>query len=201
MARHNEKPCFEVLVDDNFHYQDESERYKYGEYDTYEEAVEECKDIVDRELLHLYEKGKNPAELYRSYTSFGEDPFIRPNSRGRRFSAWEYAKLRCDAICDNKETSNPDIPKHETDNDQQVSITYYEHWFSGDLYAVDDSGEELTIYTIDSPPVLIPQWVLQEKGSPRRLKVVEDLEKNEDLVDMDAAEFSNLYPEIGLIKG
>ena len=52
------------------------------------------------------------------------------------------------------EPSNPDIPKQETDNHRQDSITYYEHWFSGDLYAVDDSDEGLIIYTIDSPPVL-----------------------------------------------
>ena len=200
MENTNPKTRFEVLVDDNFDFYDESKRYKYGEYDTYEEAVKVCKEIVDRDLLHGYKEGESAAELYSSYTSGGEDPFIRPNSRGQRFSAWEYAKLRCDAICYNKETSNPDIPKQETDNDQQASITYYEHWYSGDLYAVDDSGEELTIYTIDSPPVLNLQWVLQKKGSPRWLEVVEDLEKNENLVDMDAAGFSGLYPEIGLIR-
>ena len=47
----NPKISFEVLVDDNFHYQDEAERYKYGEYETYELAVKVCKDIVDEELL------------------------------------------------------------------------------------------------------------------------------------------------------
>ena len=41
------------------------------------------------------------ADLYYSYTSFGEDPFIRPSPRGERFSAWEYARQRCDEICAN----------------------------------------------------------------------------------------------------
>ena len=90
---------FEVFVDDNFHYQDESERYKQGEYETYEEAVKSCKEIVDGELLHLYEKGASATGLYFSYTSFGEDPFIRPSPEGERFSTWEYARQRCEEIC------------------------------------------------------------------------------------------------------
>ena len=93
------KTLFEVFVDDNFHYQDESERYKQGEYDTWEAAVAGCKRLVDGELLHLYAPGDSALELYSSYTSFGEDPFIRPCPRGERFSAWEYARRRCDEIC------------------------------------------------------------------------------------------------------
>ena len=57
--------------------------------------------IVDGELLHVYKKGVSAAELYNSYTSFGEDPFIRPSPRSRRFSAWEYARQRCEEICRN----------------------------------------------------------------------------------------------------
>ena len=93
-----EKTTFEVLVDDNFHYQDESERYKYGEYETYEEAVAVCRGIVDRELLHMYENGTSAADLYITYTSFGEDPFVRPAPRKGKFSAWEYARQRCAEI-------------------------------------------------------------------------------------------------------
>ncbi len=95
------KSHFEVLVDDNFHYQDESERYKHGEYDTYEAAVEACKQIVDGDLLHLYKQGESAAELYYSYTSFGEDPFIRPSPSGEMFSAWNYARQRSKEICAN----------------------------------------------------------------------------------------------------
>ena len=98
------KTRFEVFVDDNFHYQDESERYKYGDYETYEKAVEVCKEIVDEELLHLYKSGKNAAELYCSYTSFGEDPFIRPSPPKERFSAWNYARQRCEELCANNST-------------------------------------------------------------------------------------------------
>ncbi len=99
MGNENSAPRFEVFVDDNFHYQDESERYKHGEYETYEEAVRVCKEIVDRELLHQHKKGTTASDLYLSYTSFGEDPFIRPSPEGQRFSDWEYAKQRCEEIC------------------------------------------------------------------------------------------------------
>ena len=85
------KSCFEVFV----------ERYKYGEYETYEAAVEACKQIVDGELLHVYQSSMSAADLYYSYTSFGEDPFIRPSLPGERFSAWNYARQRCDEICAN----------------------------------------------------------------------------------------------------
>ena len=99
MENNNASIRFEVFVDDNFHYQDESERYKQGEYETYEEAVKRCKEIVDGELLHLYEKGASATDLYFSYTSFGEDPFIMPSPEDQRFSAWEYARQRCEEIC------------------------------------------------------------------------------------------------------
>ena len=95
------KPRFAVFVDDNFHYQDESERYRLGEYETWEEAVAACRKLVDGSLLHLYKPGESAADLYFSYTSFGEDPFIRPSPRGERFSAWEYARQRCNEICAN----------------------------------------------------------------------------------------------------
>ena len=96
MENSNPGTRFEVLVDDNFHYHDESERFKHGEFETYQEAVNACKEIVDAELLGLYKKGTSAAELYASYTSFGEDPFIRPAPKEDRFSAWEYARKRCE---------------------------------------------------------------------------------------------------------
>ena len=73
-----------VMVDDNFHYMDESERYKAGEYDTYEEAEEKCREIVRRSV----EESKYD---FDNYTMFGDDPFII----GGNFSAWEYAKRLC----------------------------------------------------------------------------------------------------------
>jgi len=92
---------YEVFVDDNFHYMDEDERYKLGEFDTEEEAVAACKEIVDKFLLFNYKPGMTAEELYSHYTDFGEDPFVRPGS----FSAWTYAKERCPEICRKEEVN------------------------------------------------------------------------------------------------
>jgi len=90
---------FTVFVDDNSHYQDESERYKKGDYPTAEAAVAACKQIVDDYLSAAYRDGMPASELYRSYKSFGEDPFVVSESERTLYSSWVYAKERCSKIC------------------------------------------------------------------------------------------------------
>ena len=91
---------YTVRVDDNYHYMDSSERYTYGEFQTYEEALAACRSIVDQFLESSYQPGATADWLYAQYTSFGDDPFILGDEPdGRRFSAWTYAKERCAAIC------------------------------------------------------------------------------------------------------
>jgi hypothetical protein len=94
-----EKP-YVVFVDDNFHYMNEDERYKSGEFATLEEAVRACQEIVDGFLKDAYRPGMAADILFDQYVHFGEDPFIRgPEAE---FSAWNYAKLRCDELCGTK---------------------------------------------------------------------------------------------------
>ena len=84
-----------VYVDDNFHLGDESERYKHGEYETREEAVNICKKLVDDYFSEI-EKGEfSFKELWEGYMLYGEDPFISNDDEGKHFSAWDYAKERC----------------------------------------------------------------------------------------------------------
>jgi hypothetical protein len=85
---------YEVFVDDNFHHADEEERYKLGEFETCEAAVAACKAIVEEYLSgdHTYETAD---DLYRSYTLFGEDPWIASDDGDCHFSAWDYAETRC----------------------------------------------------------------------------------------------------------
>jgi hypothetical protein len=86
---------YEVLVDDNFHYMDEDERYSAGKFATYGEALEQAKRIVDRSLSELFEPGKSAADLMASYVMFGDDPWIAPTPAGaERFSARDYARQR-----------------------------------------------------------------------------------------------------------
>ena len=90
---------FTIFVDENSHYSDESERYKKGDYPTAEAAVAACKQIVDDYLSAAYREGMPASELYRSYISFGEDPFVVSESGKTRYSSWDYAKKRCSEIC------------------------------------------------------------------------------------------------------
>lgn len=94
----NSPSLFTVFVDDNFHYQDEEERYIFGEFESYQEALCACRKIVDDSLNHLLSEKPDctEAQLYDRYTSFGNDPFIRPQPNNTpAFSAWHYAKERC----------------------------------------------------------------------------------------------------------
>jgi len=86
---------FTVLVDDNFHYQDESERYRLGEFDTLAAAISACQGIVNEYLDEAHEARMSAAELYQSYTLFGPDPFVIGAADHVPFSAWDYARQRC----------------------------------------------------------------------------------------------------------
>lgn len=91
---------FTVHVDDNFHYQDEDERYRLGVYPTYEEALEACRSLVRKDLEHHFKPGMTCAEVVSQYSSFGEDPWITPTPEGtERFSARNYATERAAAMC------------------------------------------------------------------------------------------------------
>lgn len=91
---------FKVFVDDNFHYRDEEERYELGEFATAEDAIRAAQRIVDEYLADAYRPGMTADVLFRSYTSFGEDPFIvAPSTEKVDFSAWSYARQRCAELC------------------------------------------------------------------------------------------------------
>ena len=91
---------FKVFVDDNFHYRDEEERYELGKFTTAEDAIRAAQRIVDEYLADAYRPGMTADVLFRSYTSFGEDPFIvAPSTEKVDFSAWSYARQRCAELC------------------------------------------------------------------------------------------------------
>ena len=91
---------YTVIVADNFHYMDESENYRLGEFGTLDEALDASRRIVDEYLASAYVPGMTAAELHHSYVNFGEDPYIlSPGVEGVLFSAWTYARERCDSLC------------------------------------------------------------------------------------------------------
>lgn len=85
---------YRLMVDSNFHYMDESERYPAGEYDRLEDAIATAKRIVDGSLLEFASQGRTSDELYEHYCLFGKDPFVVGDNGGVPFSAREYARER-----------------------------------------------------------------------------------------------------------
>ena len=83
-----------VYVDDNFHYMDESERYKFDEFDDCQSAIVACKKIVD-EFLNKCDPKDGSDEMFKAYAGFGEDPWISSDDPACKFSAWDYARERC----------------------------------------------------------------------------------------------------------
>lgn len=88
-----------VIVADNFHYMDESANYDLGTFETAESAIEACKRIVDEFLVSAHCPGITAQSLYMSYIMFGEDPYIVSQGEDVAFSAWTYAKQRCELLC------------------------------------------------------------------------------------------------------
>jgi hypothetical protein len=92
---------YQVLIDDNFAYMDESERVAHGVFATADEALAACRSIVDEFLVDAFEPGMSAAALYDLYKSFGDDPFIMPVDQKDppvAFHAWRYAGERCEII-------------------------------------------------------------------------------------------------------
>lgn len=95
-------PRYRILVDDNFHYQEEDARREHGVFDTRDEALAECRALVEQSLAAAYRPGMTAEQLYDAYVGFGDDPFIviiDGRDDQAKFSAWTYAKERCAAIC------------------------------------------------------------------------------------------------------
>src|ERR1700682_5773350 len=91
-------PNYRVLINDNAHFMDESERADHGVFADADEAIAACKESVDDELKAMCRPGMTAKELYKLYTAFGPDPFVEalnPNDPEVEFSAWTYAKTRC----------------------------------------------------------------------------------------------------------
>ena len=73
---------------------DESAEYNSGTFDTYEEAVTKCKDILDDFLASAYQPGETAEQLYGTYVQYGETPLIWGKDLGN-FDSNEYARTKC----------------------------------------------------------------------------------------------------------
>jgi hypothetical protein len=86
---------YRVMVDDNFHFMDEDERWHLGDFAIYEDALNAAKKLVEG-FFSENSVGQPEDELYAGYMSFGDDPWIVPIGDApespTKFSAWDYAK-------------------------------------------------------------------------------------------------------------
>jgi hypothetical protein len=84
-----------VMVDDNFHYMDESHRYEFGRFNSLNKAKKAAMKIVDDFLIENKDKVADEGELIAMYCLYGEDPFILNDDKENYFSARTYASQRC----------------------------------------------------------------------------------------------------------
>ena len=97
---------FKVWVDDNANLGPE-ERYFHGDFDTEEEAVDACREIVDQYIQRLVDHGTPQKDMLMVYRMYGEDPFVE---NSLVFSAWNYAESQIQALA----PSTGDTPLEET---------------------------------------------------------------------------------------
>ena len=93
---------YKVMIDDNFHYMEEDERWEFGTFATAQRALAACRMLVDASLVGAYKAGMTAADLFDRYTSFGDEPFIvvLPGAPPAvKFSARAYASERATALC------------------------------------------------------------------------------------------------------
>ena len=93
---------YKVMIDDNYHHTDEEYRYEKGVYETAAQALDVCREVVERSVREGFAPGMPADELYRNYVAFGEDPFIivlDGKDDSANFSAWNYAKELCRVVC------------------------------------------------------------------------------------------------------
>ena len=97
---------YKLFVDENFHFMDADERYCFGSYPTYGEAVTAAKKIIDDFLTNGDRSTMTAEELFTGWVHYGDSPFIveriiteHEQKTTDLFSAREYTRARCQEIC------------------------------------------------------------------------------------------------------
>lgn len=91
---------YEVFVDDNYHFMDESERHSAGTFDSIPAAIAKGRAIVGSELQYVHKAGIQAGELFSLHCMFGDASWVKGEGCSPKdFSARDYARKRCDEIC------------------------------------------------------------------------------------------------------
>jgi hypothetical protein len=91
---------FYLRIYDNYHYQDESEAFNSGSFETGEEAYEKAKSIIDDYITSSIEQGIQLNGIYSQWMTFGEDPVIRSTGKCeyKQFSASDFLKEKIEVL-------------------------------------------------------------------------------------------------------
>lgn len=85
---------YNIIVYDNYHYQDSEEAYMILGFETAEDAIKKCREIVEQSITECSNKHTTSDSIYCCYTMFGEDPAICSPAGAEQitFSGWTYAR-------------------------------------------------------------------------------------------------------------
>lgn len=90
---------YQIILHENGRYMDDEGRYDGPAFASQEEAIAAAKAMVDDDLRSLKQPEMAADELFSSYTMFGVEPQIVSAGGDVNFSAWAYAKTRCEELC------------------------------------------------------------------------------------------------------
>ena len=84
---------------------EESDAYIDAYFETYEQALQKAKFIVQRSMSEFYKPKMTADELLAQYNMYGEDPAIIPYNEINKevFFARDYAETIAKKICETKE--------------------------------------------------------------------------------------------------
>lgn len=78
---------------------DDEEASELGSFATIDDAIRAARKVVDDYLASVVTPEMTAEQLFKSYKTFGEDPFIvGAGSESIGFSAWTYAQQRAAAL-------------------------------------------------------------------------------------------------------
>jgi hypothetical protein len=111
----NPVTTYKVVVQDNFHWWDETERYEFGTFTTWDEAVDACKNKIEQELEKFFEPGMDANQLYDHYIQMADEPFILASAADAYgdFSESEYAMRHCEKLTVTKFIGPPELRRSD----------------------------------------------------------------------------------------
>ena len=91
---------FEAFYDENSACQDPEAPSHAGRFATADEAIAECRRMVDADLDEVREPGMSGSAVLVQWQMWGRDPFIRADEgdQAPEWSAWKYAAIRAKTL-------------------------------------------------------------------------------------------------------